>query len=132
MKNTTAFKFILLLIFLSFSAQNTVAQKAKTNSLEWIKMMDDPNVNYFKAVENFNNYWKNREKPTEENEIFREKSTEKRKKESKETLKYAFEYKKFLNWQKKTLPFVKSDGTILSQKERIEIWEQEKLKRKKQ
>ncbi|OQP66316.1 hypothetical protein A3860_12495 [Niastella vici] len=128
---------ILLLSHVSM-AQN------KTGSVtpSWITMMDDPNVNYFKAVEAFESYWKNREKPEEENEIF-ESAVDKRKEEELKAKSrrisatdpaklYAFEYRKFLWWMKQTEPFVQPDGRIKSMDERIAEWKIQKQQKKEQ
>jgi hypothetical protein len=122
------FKIALALLLLCFF-QNVSAQKPTAGTPEWIKMMNDPNVNYFNAVATFNDYWKNREKPTEEKEIFKEKKSKVKEYKNNKTLRYAFEYKKFLHWQKQMLPYIKEDGHILTQKERLEIWEKEKNSR---
>nr|WP_294933698.1 hypothetical protein [uncultured Flavobacterium sp.] len=121
-------KTLLALLLLCFF-QNAEAQKSMEETPEWIMMMNDPNTNYFKAVETFNSYWKNREKPTEEKEIFEEKKSKIKEYKNEKTLQYAFEYKKFLKWQKQMLPYVQEDGRILTKKERMEIWEKEKNSR---
>ena len=128
MKAKNILKTVMALLLLCFF-QNTAAQKSSNETPEWIKMMNDPNINYFKAIETFDNYWKNREKPTEEKEIFKEKKSKVKEYKNNETLRYAFEYKKFLKWEKQVLPYVKEDGRILTQKERLEIWEKEKSTR---
>lgn len=120
--------FIILMFFFGF-LQNVKAQDAKDDTPEWIKMMDDPNVNYFEAVSAFNDYWKNKEKPVGEEEIFAAKNSKIRENKEKEAMLYSFEYKKFLLWQKKNLAYVKSDGTLLTQDEKLEIWEKEKKAR---
>jgi len=104
----------------------------------WIEMMDDPNVNYFEAVKAYDTYWKNREKPKEEDEIIGKKlhdSESERHRESwisrlfsgdkeKESQKYAFECKKFEHWKMKSEPYVQPDGRILSPEERLKIWKE--------
>jgi hypothetical protein len=109
--------------------QNVKAQDAKDETPEWVKMMNDPNVNYFKAVTNFNEYWKNKEKPVGEEKIFAAKNSKIRENKGNEAIRYSFEYKKFLLWQKKNLAYVKGDGTLLTQDEKLEIWEKEKKAR---
>ncbi|MBK8472461.1 MAG: hypothetical protein IPL33_09995 [Sphingobacteriales bacterium] len=57
----------LMLTILSINAA-LHAQKVYDKSLFasqpiWIEMMDDPNVNYYEAVEAFNTYWKGRKIP---------------------------------------------------------------------
>ncbi len=122
--------------------QVSVAQKSKApDTPSWITMMDDPHTNYFEAVKAFNAYWKHREKPIEEDEIFEtggdkqkeEKLRERRHgklKPNDPAIKYAFEYKRFLRWQLETEPFVQPDGHIKDMNERIEDWKnQQKLKK---
>ena len=92
-------------------------------------MMNDPNTNYHEAVKAFNEFWKNRERPREEKEVFSNMETKKEKKVKSPTdpdaIKYSFEYKKFLNWQREVAPYVQPDGHILSKEERLLLWEQE-------
>ena len=125
------------------SAQETKTKKDSTPPPpSWITMMDDPDVNYYEAVKAFNEYWKNKEKPIEEGELFeavenKEKEAElkQRKEKSKDedpAKKYAFEYKRFLWWMKEIEPFVQSDGRILSMDERISQWKQSKELKKQQ
>ena len=117
----------MLILFLCH-LQNVTAQNIHDKTPEWIKMINNPNVNYFDAVSNFNKYWENKQKPVEENEIFAAKDSKIRKNKKEEIL-YRFEYKKFVLWQKTNLAFVKKDGTLLTQRERLEIWEKEKKAR---
>ncbi|NML72023.1 hypothetical protein HHL23_19815 [Chryseobacterium sp. RP-3-3] len=123
-------KALFIFLFL-FAFQMTLAQGETSEIPQWIKMMDDPNASYYQTVKSFEDYWKDREKPVEENEIFRDKEAKIRKYKNKETPKYAFEYKKFMNWRKKTFPFVQDDGRILTKDERMEIWEKERRNRNK-
>jgi hypothetical protein len=128
MKINFFLKAVITLLFLCFF-QNMEAQKFANETPEWIKMMNDPNVNYFDAVSNFNKYWKNKEKPVEEEEIFAAKNSKIRENKEQEAILYSFEYKKFILWQKTNLAYVKKDGTLLSHNERLEIWEKEKKAR---
>ncbi len=121
----------------------------------WVTMMDDPNVNYYDAVKAFNDYWKNKIKPVEEDELDESPSDKdprytrrqlramEREKEREEKLrrkltpndpaiKYAFEYKRFLHWQLEMEPHVKDDGHIKTMDERIGEWEKHKAARKAQ
>jgi hypothetical protein len=130
----TITKILFMSLFFVF-CQKSIAQSTEEKSPEWIKMMDDENVNYNQAVSNFNAYWEKREKPTEEEEVFNDKDFFKKQKSSTkkskniEPEKYSFEYKKFLDWKRSVAPYVQSDGRILSQQEQLEIWEQEKKNR---
>ncbi|MCX6290246.1 MAG: hypothetical protein NT126_00600 [Bacteroidetes bacterium] len=106
----------------------------------WIAMMGDTTTNYFETLKAFNLFWKSRTKPVEEEEIIGQEhgNKEKRKnsleklfqsraeKEREESEQYAFQYKKFRNWLRATLPYVESNGYILTPSERLRIWEQQK------
>lgn len=123
-----------LLISLSIFQYSIGQQPDYASKPHWIKMMEDSSVNYFEAVKAFNTYWKDRSKPVEEKEIFsnynQRKITTVRKTE-REAKEYAIEYKKFLNWQRETLPYVQADGRILSREERLRIFEKEKQERQR-
>ena len=130
--------WLLLCMLLTHSAN----AQSKTKPPSWVTMMDDPNVNYFEAVKNFNDYWKNREKPVEEGDLFgsvgdREKeeaiSRKKRRLTTEDPAKkYAFEYKRFLWWMREMEPFVQEDGRIKSMNERISEWRVQQQQRKNQ
>jgi hypothetical protein len=120
--------FKILILFFGF-LQNAKAQDTTDETPKWVKMMNDPNVNYFEAVSNFNEYWENKDKPVGEEEIFVAKNSRIRENKGNEAILYSFEYKKFLIWQKKNLAYVKSDGTLLTQNEKLEIFEKEKKAR---
>ncbi|UKJ06738.1 hypothetical protein [Solitalea lacus] len=111
-------------------------KKSKSQPPSWIALMDDPNVNYFAAVKAFNLYWKHKEKPVEENELFEsveDKEKEEKLERKRERLReddpaklYAFEYKRFLWWKEQVEPFVLPDGRIKSMDERIAEWKVQK------
>ncbi len=110
--------------------QDATAQNKTMKTPKWVAVINDSTANYFEAVENFNNYWSNREKPMEEKEFFNSPEKRKEKKEKNTpNIEYASEYKRFKKWQIETLPYVKSDGTILTPSERIQQWKEEKQKR---
>lgn len=130
--------WLLVCLLLNYSA--TAQEKSKPP--QWVTMMDDPNVNYFEAVKNFNNYWKTREKPVEEKELFgsvgdKEKEEvisrkKKRLRAEEPAKKYAFEYKRFLWWMREVEPFVQSDGRITGMNDRINEWRTQQQQRKTQ
>ncbi|RXK57732.1 hypothetical protein ESA94_19610 [Lacibacter luteus] len=137
--------WLLLCLLLSHSS---MAQQKKNEPAKpsWITMMDDPNVNYFEAVKSFNDYWKNKEKPVEEGELF-ESVGDKEKEEaisrkkarlraSEPAQMYAFEYKRFIWWMREMEPFVQPDGHIKGMDERINEWrtlqQQKKLQRERE
>jgi hypothetical protein len=138
-----AFAAVLMVAFLCTTQIVFAQQKGLVNKLSdtaWVQMMENPNVNYLEAVENFENYWKNKRKPKEESEVFEE--AEEPKKEEKEekftdpnepAVKYFFEYKKFKQWQQDVAPYLQPDGTILQMDDRIKIWkrQQEIIKQQK-
>ena len=97
------------------------------DSLLWISMIDSPGVNYYKIVESFDKFWKNREKPTEDDgegqDIFGKKDS---KEEGNRSIQYVFEYKRFLNWQQQNKNLVKPDGTIMTPEELLEQWKKSK------
>ena len=96
----------------------------------WIGMMNDPNVNYYKAVEAFEKYWEHRPKPTEVDgegkDIFgKDKSKEEKEEETNRSIAYVYEYKQFLNWMQINKNLVKPDGTIMTSEEVIEQWKKQ-------
>ena len=57
---------------LLFNASNIHAQALKSsdyqNNPAWVQMMSDPNVNYFEALKAYDDYWRGKEQPEEEEE----------------------------------------------------------------
>jgi hypothetical protein len=140
MKKILSVLSILLfyVLAISFQSCNTSIkaaarkEKDKLSDTAWIAMMDDPNTNYNKAVENFEVFWKDKRKPIEEGELFEEAGkTEARRDEKKYTdtnepaVKYYLEYKKFKQWQQDVAAFVQADGRILSMDERLKVIKQQ-------
>lgn len=132
--------FVCLIVIMS--AFNLCAQSATSGTTQlqpnWVTMMNQPGVNYYEAVKAFDAYWENKELPVEENELFKASNEEKEeagfvsKKKSvqtKETQQLAFEYKKFMHWKLKMLPFVKEDGTIMNEEERLAQWKEQRKDR---
>ena len=96
----------------------------------WIDMMSDPNVNYYAAVEAFEKYWENREKPTEEDgegqDLFdKDKTDEEKAAAANRSIEYVYEYKQFLHWQQTNKNLLKPDGTILTADEILEQWKKQ-------
>lgn len=135
---------IFVFFFSSTRAQDTKAA-AKTpdyrNNPVWITMMDDPNVNYYEAMKAFHTYWEGKIEPEEESELINEghittaQADSMRKARAEwtqvqrndyEQLKYQF--KRFKDWKRTVFPFVQSDGRILSEQERLEIWQKQQTK----
>ncbi len=103
----------------------------------WVGMMDDSTTNYHEALKAYNEFWRGRKKPTEEEEsreiklkeeptllekIFKAKQI----KEEELAEKYSFAHKRFLNWMQVNAPFVQPNGRILTPEERLELWKKQK------
>lgn len=133
--------FFLLLVGFIFNSGSITAQ---TQAIEpsWVKMMDDPNTNYYEAVNSFEQYWKGKELPMDEGELLNEYISREEKREHNraerklrnmspaERQQYdylAYQFKRFNNWSHEVKPFVQEDGHILSQEERNKIFEQQQL-----
>jgi len=103
----------------------------------WVGMMDDSTTNYHEALKAYHEFWRDRKKPTEEEESRETKLKEeptllerifkaKQIKEEELAEKYAFAHKRFLNWMQVNAPFVQPDGRILTAEERLELWKKQK------
>ncbi len=132
----------LLLLFLFQSAQAQEKKEKprtddKTNP-NWISMMQDPQVNYYEAVKAFDAYWDGKIEPEEEDELITEgkitsveadslrnarASWTQVQRNEYENIKYQF--KRFKDWKRTVFPFVQSDGRILSEQERLEIFQKQ-------
>ena len=93
--------------------------------------MDDPNANYFEAVKSFDIFWSTRQKPMKDHgegiDIFGNDSASlKIAEEQSKPKEYAYEYKRFLNWQQRNKNLVKPDGSIMSTEEILENWNKQK------
>ncbi len=121
----------------------------------WIKMIDDPAVNYYEALKAYSEYWKYHVKPAgeeeemaegekdskeREREVRREVRKDKKKvfteedrKKQNENVVMKYQVKRFEQWAREMKPFVQEDGRILSDKERMEIWnrQQEEINKQK-
>lgn len=147
-------KFILyfvLLLSLSATAQDkketAVVHPDYSKSPEWIKMIDNPNANYYEAIKAFDTYWKGRIKPEGEDDIINENASRKeereRKRQQKELSKMTpaerneydvlkYQYKRYENWIHEVKPYVQEDGSILTQQQRIEMWNKQQAEIKNQ
>lgn len=130
-----------LLCGITVSAQRNESRQ-QTKEPDWVTLMDDPNVNFFVIEKSFNDFWKNKELPIEEDEIldvkknterkrrflgiFKRKESEAEREREEDTRKYAFAYKKYQWWRRQVLPYVQPDGSILSKEKQVEIWQQQK------
>ena len=125
----------LMAMACSASRKSTAAARQAATNTSWIQMMDDPNVNYFEAVKVFEAYWQGKPKPTSEHELFSAEDKDQALNTSSysntrdaedPSVKYRFEYKKFLHWKEEVAPYVQPNGRILTAEERIDIWKQQK------
>ena len=125
----------LMAMACSASRKSTAAARQAASNTSWIQMMDDPNVNYFEAVKVFEAYWQGKPKPTSEHELFSAEdkdhalntSSYSNARDAEDpSVKYRFEYKKFLHWKEEVAPYVQPNGRILTAEERIDIWKQQK------
>ena len=130
------FFFMLTCMIMCLSIHSKAQEKELPS---WVAMIDNPKVNYFVAVQTFTDYWKGKIKPIEEMDI---KDLEALTAEEKAARKNYFanlslsqravfdilqyHYKRFKQWKKDVLPFVQEDGRILSNEERMAIWENSK------
>jgi hypothetical protein len=103
----------------------------------WVGMMDDSTTNYHEAMKAFEEFWRDRRRPSEKEESLEIKLSEehswlekifkaKEIKEEKLVEQYSFAHKRFLNWMQVNAPFVQPDGRILSPEERLELWKKQK------
>ncbi len=117
---------VIAMLFYSFNAKSQNKVKPDYSSYPyWIKMMDDTTANYFDAVLAFNTYWKDKQKPMEENERFEEAGMPDTV-AKKQRIPYGFEYMKFKNWQMQIEPYVQDNGSILYPYQRLSILQDER------
>lgn len=126
-------------LLLLHSANAQLVQTAQTLP-DWVYMIDNPSVNYYEALQSFDQFWKDRVKPVEEMEEGDEAEQEKEELESYlkslsvsernywDQLQY--HYKRFQRWKQDVLPFVQPGGTILTDEQKAAIWyqQQEEIK----
>ncbi|MFL5764039.1 MAG: hypothetical protein ACJ77K_08870 [Bacteroidia bacterium] len=140
MRNTPLLKIKLFLILAFFSGLHSFSQnKTQTPDYSkhpyWIDMMNDPHVNYFEAIKAYDEFWKDRKKPDQEDDIIGQKKTgagkhhlfkTREEREEAEVRKYALDVKKFEHWKIKVKPYVQEDGRILNADEQLELWKTQK------
>lgn len=131
--------FFCVLFMLLVAAAAGAQQKAKQKYPEriyrkkpvWALMMEDPRANYYEVVKAFDLYFKRHELPVEEEEM-KEMSGDKnlaqqekieerqRRKDADERAReteLAFLVKKYTLWKKMAEPWIKPDGTVMTQEE---------------
>ena len=107
------------------------------NNPHWINMMDDSTANYYEAKLAFEEFWRGKPTPEQLNEGEFEAEEEEHDRSifarilksdnqyKAEIVQYAFEHRKFNYWLRKNAPYVKADGTVMSQAEKDQIVQQE-------
>ena len=100
---------------------------------QWVKLLHE-NKYYFKTIEKVEKYWAHHYKPMELEEDKPQQIKDPRRWitkifQSQETAKsnsndLQIDYKYFKRWKFEMEPFVKNDGTIMTEDERIAAWEQ--------
>jgi hypothetical protein len=140
----TRFKQLAIIVFLmmpffGFSQKDKALEEEELARYpHWIKMMEDPNVNYFKALEAFEAYWEKRVEPEEESELItegkltREQADSMQKSRSTWTqaqlndyMVMKYQFKRFKDWKRSMFPYVQADGRILSEEERMQLYNQQ-------
>ncbi len=136
---------ILSFLLMLFLFQSTQAQEKKekprtddTTNPNWISMMQDPQVNYYEAVKAFDAYWEGKIEPEEEDELITEGKITSAEADSLRNARAAwtqvqrneyenikYQFKRFKDWKRTVFPFVQSDGRILSEQERLEIFQKQ-------
>ena len=122
---------IVLIVLLNAPSQAIAVAKWSMDPPLWVKMMEDPNTNYYRAIEEYNLFWKSHEKPTDEEELKNKQIVpQKGKHEIEEEATtsiddyYRYQCKRFEHWMRVNKPYVQKDGHILTAEERVKIWEQ--------
>jgi hypothetical protein len=118
------FKSILIAVFLMLMTTHLTAQSKKDPT--WYTMMQDPKVNYYKAVAAYEAYWKGKKMPRshEQNEIMEELAHDDAffkgmtPTEKQEFQRILLLNKEFVEWMRQEASWVQTDGTILSLEER--------------
>lgn len=135
-------KYVVLVLPL-LAGTYCMAQQKNLNwrtDATWVKMIDDPNVNYYEAIKTYNEYWKTHTKPVEQedNKAELDKSGEKptaRPVPTREEKIYedemTYQVKRFETWMREEKPFVQENGRILTQQERNEIWKKQQEEKQK-
>jgi hypothetical protein len=125
---------IIALLITSIGFSQTNSKPKAIAAPDWVKAIDNPDANYYKAVKEYNDFWIGKEKPDDEEHLMNkgtENVKEHTKKLSKKELKqlrlqdyYRYECKRFENWMYVNKAYVQHDGHILNADERLKLWEQ--------
>lgn len=137
---------VLIAALAILGLQNTLkAQEASPIDVpKWVVMMEDPNVNFFEALKEYEAFWLTHKKPISEAETFETQALdgkaaedrrldEERKRVEKlgqplsgrdlETAEYLkYQSKRFDKWVIEVKPWVQDNGHILTYEERQDLW----------
>jgi|LakMenEpi03Aug12_release.lakeMendotaPanAssembly.Ray.scaffolds.fasta_scaffold03136_27 hypothetical protein len=131
-------KKLLFLIITCWTLSTTAQQKDYSAYPYWVDMIDNPSTNYFEAIKAFDEYWKHHIKPMDEEEVMFEEMNETEKlhyavlvkhletmtpAERREFDRLKYHYKRFKQWKLAVFTYVQEDGRILSDEERLRIWQ---------
>ncbi len=129
---------LLLIIFIghicSAQTENVYTEKDYARNPLWIKMIKDTAVNFFEAEKAYKIYFQHHELPGGEHDVIGEHEKEtkapskatQRKMQANDHMR--MEVKKYERWHDRMLPYVQSDGTILTPAQRLQIWKDNKNK----
>jgi hypothetical protein len=127
------FIFIIVCLLSSqLSAQNKVySNREYARSPLWIQMIQDTSANFFEVEKAYRIYFQHHENPGGEHDVIGEftpsKKLSKRKRQKlAEENRMRMEIKKYDYWHRKMLPYVQTDGSILTPAQRLQIWESQR------
>ena len=142
---------LIAIIMLSFKANaqqtaDTIPEYGKNPA--WIKMIDNPQANYYETIKAFDSYFTYHKKPKDEADSQTEATEKENNTEidvsdnsyikslsTEELNNYArlkYQVKRYENWKREMKPFVQEDGRILTNEERAAIWQKQQEEIKKQ
>lgn len=131
-------KILLFLVIICWTLSTSAQQKDYRSFPYWVEMIDNPSTNYFEAIKAFDEYWKHHIKPMDEEEVMFEEMNETEKlhyavlvkhletmtpAERREFDRLKYHYKRFKQWKLAVFTYVQEDGRILSDEERLRIWQ---------
>lgn len=136
---------VLMIICGTLSAQTGTGKynpKKFKKEPVWIAMMNDPQANYYTTIKAFRDFWKSRVLPQEpfeaagqetfekevglikEGESEKERERERKRASAKkleESNRYAADVRAFKGWMQDVKPWLKPDGSIMTQAERQQV-----------
>lgn len=129
-------KKVLFISYCMLLSITLFAQAKKKGSVDytaypyWIKMMDEPNPNFFEVEKAYQLYFSKHALPEAEHDVIgefneREKFPSNRAiRKSKQENKLRMQVKKYNWWHEDNLPYVQSNGHILTAEERVRLHQQ--------